>query len=154
MAKIVAHRIFRNPATTAANQKEFMKLWQTELPGVGSEYSVDRTMLYGIAIDTTISSDGNEQRVFQYMPVSKIASILTSNSSSNTDGVTDCFRLLFDCKDEYTKEELMPYLEKMVLLQPYHSTCDGLLQQHTDPSATKVTVDKDGSAVQLYCKKQ
>lgn len=128
----MVRRIFQRQAVPLDEQTLF-NLWQSELPGVGLLYQVNRDMLLGVAV----SLDKNEVRLWKYLPSEKLP----------TDPPS-CFDVLFATKDRWLLHELEPYLIHITDATGCSSQAELLLR------FTKlVTEDRDVISLKLYHKK-
>jgi Sister chromatid cohesion protein Dcc1 len=160
--------------STPWNEGDLLRVWQSELPGVGDVYQVSCTMLHGVAIwtktnvvvipNTTTSeqrrmtangidsvkhtnhpSPPQPERVWHYLPV---------ESMSTNPQI--CLDRLYTYKDRYTMYELEPYLHHLLDALPSNSGSNGtissieLLLRYTKAATD---IDDNGVSRTFYQKK-
>jgi Sister chromatid cohesion protein Dcc1 len=143
VAQQVATRLFQQQSTW--DEASLIFQWQMKMPGIGDAYEVSTVMLSGLAIPVENSSSNRQsdknsnnsstsaQVVYQYIPVSGLSSDPVSALSQ-----------LWKVKDEWTMEQLQPYLHKLEL--DTGVPCAELLLQHTRTISKQV----DGETIKFY----
>lgn len=126
---------------------DFFTAWQSELPGKGALYQVQRTMLRGVAVSTGPElADADDfanamlrpERLWHFLPVESIS----------TDPIP-CFATLFARKERWCMYELEPYLDQLVEASSTSTSSTELLLRHTK----RIRDDHDGVARSFYQKK-
>jgi Sister chromatid cohesion protein Dcc1 len=126
------------------NEVDFFTAWQSELPGKGALYQVQRTMLRGVAVHTGHPladavdfehSTPHPERLWHFLPVESIA----------TDPIP-CFATLFARKERWCMYELEPYLDHLVEVSSASTSSAELLLRYSK----LVREDHDGVARTFY----
>jgi Sister chromatid cohesion protein Dcc1 len=143
VAKMTARRLFlKHPEPWP--EVDFFTAWQSELPGKGAIYQVQRTMLRGVAVSTGFQLADmddfekdtlNSERFWHFLPVESIS----------TDP-TQCFTTLFALKERWCMYELEPYLDHLVEASFTTTSSAELLLRHSN----LIREDHDGAARTLY----
>jgi len=138
VAVCVARRLFHKQGAPW-EEDLFMSRWQSELPGTGSAYQVDPSMLRGVAVDIRrpavvgTGDEGTEETFWKYLPVES----LPIDPSAG-------FCALFSTKEKWMLDDLVPYLNRWGD-ETIHS--DMLLR------FTKVvTEERDGVTFKMYAR--
>jgi hypothetical protein len=134
VASVVARRLFLLQ-TTPWEETLLLARWQTELPGVGLSYTVETSMLRGLAVDSI--DEENDDKLWKYLPPESLP--LEPDTG---------FVALFAAKEKWLLDDLQPYLDRWA---------DSSSLSHGDLLLrfTKiVTEEKDGVFMKLYRTKE
>ncbi|CAB9502597.1 Uncharacterized conserved protein (DUF2036) [Seminavis robusta] len=125
IAICVAHRLFQSQ-TKPWKQDTLLLKWQSQVPGVGSQYNVDLGMLRGVAVCTVEEDDTTNTPLWTYLPAQQLSRDPEKR-----------FAALFQVRAKWELDDLQPYIDALV--QELEVSQAELLLQYTSSSMDEVT---------------